>query len=402
MTGTWGRTDRAQNNVLGNILLVGIVVLLALLLWQFASGGASTVAAPAATFAFAVVDDDLRITHETGSVIPGDELMITEPGDSSPFGTWAGDACVLPVADVSSGTQCLVPEGALTQTVLVVWEHPDRDRRFVLARWDNPGSETVPVSGPTRSGPGASTSTPTPTPVAPVTTTTVGGSGGSGGGSGGSGSGGSGGSGSGGTGDGEGGETTTTPTGPSTPTATPTPTTPVATPTPTLTETPTSTPEEPDADGWAATARYGGPGDWETRLAAGDDETEGQHRWRSGQVESFTLVYDGSTLTFHLGEGTVRQAVGPSADGALTITANAFDFDGQPGSDGNVVLSNLRIDEKPLTVTRLAVTDGEQQLRVSDPDLADGFVLKADVSLTWDADVTPGGDDLGFAVHLAD
>jgi hypothetical protein len=366
---------------------VGIVVLLAFLLWQFASGGASTVAAPAATFSFAVVDDDLRITHETGSVIPGDELVITEPGDSTPFGTWAGDACVLPIAEVSSGTQCLVPDGALAQTVLVVWEHPDRDRRFVLARWDNPGSEAVPVSGPTGSGPGASASTPTPTPVAPVTTTTVGGTGDGGG------------AGEG----GEGGETTPTPSG--TPMATPTPTTPTATPiptTPVATATPTPTPEEPDADDWTATARYGGPGDWETRLAAGDDEAEGQHRWRNGQVESFTLVSDGSTLTFHVGEGTVRQTVTPGAAGTLTITARALDLDGQPGPDGSVVLSNLRIDEKPLTATRLAATDGEQHLRVSDPDLADGFVLKADVSLTWDDDVTPDGDDLGFVVHLGE
>jgi hypothetical protein len=353
--------ERGQQNVVGALLVVALVLLLIVLLWQFVGGFAPILGlgAPNAQFTFEVQDDDLRVTHESGATIDGADLLIVESGETELFRRWAGTACAEPVERVATGAQCLVEGAATAQSVTVVWDDPDSNRQFVLARW-SPPTETGAGATPTPSGGGSGGSGGATTPTA----TPAGGGGGGDGGTGGTG-------GAGGGAD------------------------------------PDVVTDEGWGDGefdefvaWEAVGRVGTDGSGDLRVTDDDGQTQQAHAWESNRTEQFQLTYDGSTANLTVNGTTVTRSIAASPDGSIAVTARALDLDDDEQPDGSVRLANLTLDGQPFGPGEVEATDGMRYVYVRDAGVDDGFVLNGTVTVTWDDDVTPAGNELAFYVHI--
>lgn len=130
-----------------------------------------------------------------------------------------------------------------------------------------------------------------------------------------------------------------------------------------------------------------------------------QFAWGNGQSVGFSLDYDGNSATATLGGVSTTFVVGaPTSFNALLIRTAT------PGTGTSVQLSNLALDGTTLNGGGFAndydtdATDPSRLIKwlgVSNAgDLASGFSLTGDVTLSWSGSA-PTGSNLAFQVKAA-
>lgn len=379
---------RGQGPVVGVTLLVVLALVLGTTVYGYGSdlGLGISIAVPLASFDFAADGDDLTITHTGGATLAGEELVVMHAGGVS-LGTWADGACDPAVSVARSGGSCSVAGGA-TDDVQVLWVDPETSNSFVLARWTAPTPVAPPAVTPT--------ATPTPTPTATPTP-----------------------------------EPTPTPTPTVTPAPTPTPTPapawrpPVYSPSPPPEQEPA--PDEGAeygrsvvgaGDGWGTLA-FDAPTAWQARGEFGGNESvrleagtgaagnDTAHEWANNATESFTLTFNGTAANLTVGNASVVWAPGVGGGEAVSLTAAAYDPDGDGVANGSVSVGNLTLDGVPLVVNageglaNLTVESAAGQryalLSVSDPA---NFTLTGEVRFVWTGTAAPIPGELAFYVHV--
>lgn len=151
------RANRGASPVVGNILMVGVVVILGAVLTLLSFGFLTGLEDPAPQAAFDgefTADGDLVLTHTDGDTVPASALVVkASDGDSTrTLGTWeslAGSG-----GDVAAGDNLRLSGFNGDETVRVVWEAGSGDRSATLQTFatrgvDAPVSDAEVVEGTT-------------------------------------------------------------------------------------------------------------------------------------------------------------------------------------------------------------------------------------------------------------
>lgn len=150
---------------------------------------------------------------------------------------------------------------------------------------------------------------------------------------------------------------------------------------------------------FTAEARIGQAGDWALgarRLPGDPSRTTARFDWPNGSPVPFLLRSDGrGTVSLALGQGSPPSTISYPSDqlaglDELFVSALAVD------TDTSVVLSGLKLDDKPLgdgVAAASAGVRGQDVLRIQDGRLARGFTLAGTITLSWKG-AKPQGSNL--------
>lgn len=128
--------------------------------------------------------------------------------------------------------------------------------------------------------------------------------------------------------------------------------------------------------------------------STGAPATQAQYGWVSGQVEPFSLTYNGGTglVTFQLGGRTLNYTPG-STFTDIYIRTRAT----QAGT--TVTVNNLVLNGCVVADQSTATGDGLDYLRLANAAPGSGFTLTGDATLSWTA-AAPTQSNLAFQIKL--
>jgi hypothetical protein len=133
--------DRAQNEVTGMVVIVGLAVILSLFFGFVVFQNFSTPADDVPKVAFDYSHDteagELTVTHDTGDTFAADEVFVlVRDANGNVTGTraWGGSGAV------SSGDSITVEGVERGASVRIVWVLGAGERTYVIGRWDGSSS----------------------------------------------------------------------------------------------------------------------------------------------------------------------------------------------------------------------------------------------------------------------
>lgn len=133
--------DRAQNEVTGLVVIVGLAVILSLFFGFVVFQNFSTPGDDVPKVAFEYTHDEateeLRVIHDTGDAFAADEVFVlVRDANGSVTGTraWGGSGAV------SSGDSITVDGVEPGASVRIVWVAGAGERTYVIGRWSESSS----------------------------------------------------------------------------------------------------------------------------------------------------------------------------------------------------------------------------------------------------------------------
>lgn len=133
--------DRAQNEVTGMVVIVGLAVILSLffgfVVFQNFSTPGDDVPKVAFDYTHEETTEELTVTHDTGDAFVADEVFVlVRDANGSVTGTraWGGSGTV------SSGDSITVDGVERGSSVRIVWVAGAGERTYVIGQWDGSGS----------------------------------------------------------------------------------------------------------------------------------------------------------------------------------------------------------------------------------------------------------------------
>jgi hypothetical protein len=133
--------DRAQNEVTGMVVIVGLAVILSLffgfVVFQNFTTPGDDVPKVAFDYTHDEVAGELTITHDTGDSFAADEVFVlVRDANGSVTGTraWGG------TGTISSGDSITVNGVERGASVRIVWVAGAGERTYVIGRWDGSSS----------------------------------------------------------------------------------------------------------------------------------------------------------------------------------------------------------------------------------------------------------------------